>query len=118
METQKNMEQKLIDITLPRMEDKPKSLNTQRDKGPLIKFRDSWITQELRRIDLTKIEEIKLLYFFNKTQLAFIDENGSAYIGALTIRMTEDTNFNYNPLKAINSWSTQANNDPILNGWL
>jgi len=26
------MEQKLIDITLPRMEDKPKSLNTQRDK--------------------------------------------------------------------------------------
>jgi len=41
METHKNMEQKLIDITLPRMEDKPKNLNTQKDKGPLIKFRDS-----------------------------------------------------------------------------
>jgi len=49
------------------MEDKPKSLNTQREEGPLIKLRDSWITQELRRITqelgritLTKIEEIKL----------------------------------------------------------
>jgi len=41
METHKNMEQKLIDITLPRMEDKLKSLNTQRDKGSLIKLRDS-----------------------------------------------------------------------------
>ena len=29
------MERKLIDITLPRMEDKPKSLNTQRDKKEL-----------------------------------------------------------------------------------
>ena len=35
------MELKLIDITLPRMEDKPKSLNTQRDKGTLIKLWDS-----------------------------------------------------------------------------
>jgi len=41
METYKNMEQKMIHITLPRMEDKPKSLNTQRDKGPFIKLRDS-----------------------------------------------------------------------------
>jgi len=41
------MERKLIDITLPRMEDKPKSLNTQRDKGTLVKLGDSWITQEL-----------------------------------------------------------------------
>jgi len=85
------MERKLIDITLPRMEDKPKSWNTQRDKGPLIKFMDSWITQELRRITLTKIDEIKLVYFLNKTQLAFIGENGSTYIGALTIRITKDT---------------------------
>jgi len=38
METYKKMERKLTDITLPRMEDKPKSLNTQRDKGPLIKL--------------------------------------------------------------------------------
>jgi len=85
------MERKLIDITLPRMEDKPKSLNTQTDKGPLIKLGDSWITQELRRITLTRIEEIKLLYFLNKTQLAFIYENGSPYIGALTIIITKDT---------------------------
>ena len=35
------MERKLIDITLPRMEDKPKSRNTQRDKGPLIELMDS-----------------------------------------------------------------------------
>jgi len=41
METYKKMERKLTDITLPRMEDKPKSLKTQRDKGPLIKLRDS-----------------------------------------------------------------------------
>ena len=41
MEIYKKMERKLIDITLPRMEDKPKSLNTQRDKGTLIKLRDS-----------------------------------------------------------------------------
>ena len=35
------MKRKLIDVTLPRMEDKPKSLNTQRYEGPLIKLRDS-----------------------------------------------------------------------------
>jgi len=85
------MEQKLIDITVPRMEDKPKSWNTQRDKGPLIVLMDSWIIEELRRITLTKRDEIKLVYFLNKTQLAFIDENGSTYIGALTIRITKDT---------------------------
>jgi len=91
METYKTMERKLIDITFPRMEDKPKSLNTHSNKGPLTKLRDSWITQELRRITLTKIEEIKFWYFLNKTQLTFIDESGSVYIGALTIRMTKDT---------------------------
>jgi len=85
------MERKLIDITLPRMKDKPKSLNTQRDKGTLIKLGDSGITQEHRRITLTKIDEIKLVYFLNKTRLAFIDENGSSYIGALSIRITKDT---------------------------
>jgi len=41
METSKKMGRKLIDITLPRMEDKPKSLITQRDQGALIKLRDS-----------------------------------------------------------------------------
>jgi len=81
----------LINITLPRKEDKPKRLNTQRDKETLVKLKDSWITQELRRITLTKIDEIKLVYFLNKTQLAFIDENGSTYIGALSIRITKDT---------------------------
>jgi len=91
MATCKKMVQKLIDITLPRMEDKPKSLNTHSDKGPLTKLRDSWITQEFRRITLTKTEEIKLWYFLNKTQLAFIDESCSVYIGALTIGMTKDT---------------------------
>jgi len=91
METYKKMQRKLIDITLPRMEDKTKSSNTQRDKGPLLKLRDSRITQELRGITLTKIEEIKLLYFLNKTQLAFMDENGSSYIGALTTRIIKDT---------------------------
>ena len=85
------MERKLTDITLPRMEDKPKRLNTKSDKGPLIKLMDSWITQELRRITLTKMDEIQLDYFLNKTQLAFIDENGSTYIWALTIRITKDT---------------------------
>jgi len=85
------MEWKLIDITLPIMEGKPESWNTQRDKGLLIKLMDSWITQELRRITLTKIDDIKLVYFVNKTQLAFMDENGSTYIGALTIRITKDT---------------------------
>ena len=73
------------------MEDKPKSWNTQKDKGTLIKLGDSRITQEHRRITLTKIDEIKLVYFLNKTQLAFIDENGSTYIGALSITITEDT---------------------------
>jgi len=52
---------------------------------------DSLITQEPRRITLTKIDEIKLVYFLNKTQLAFIDENGSTYIRPLTIRITKDT---------------------------
>ena len=85
------MERKLMDITVPRMEDKPKSWNTQRDKGPLIVLMDSSITEELRRITFTKIDEIKLVYFLNKTQLAFNDENGSTYIGALTIRITKDT---------------------------
>jgi len=41
METYKKMEKKFIHITLPRVEDKPKSLNTQRDKRPLIKLGDS-----------------------------------------------------------------------------
>jgi len=91
METYKKMERKLINITLLRMKDKLKSLNTQSDKGTLIKPKDSWITQELRRIILTKIDEIKLVYFLNKTQLAFIDENGSTYIWALSIRITKDT---------------------------
>jgi len=85
------MERKLMDITVSRMEDKPKSWNTQRDKGPLIVLMDSSIIEELRRITFTKIDEIKLVYFLNKTQLAFIGENGSTYIGALTIRITKDT---------------------------
>jgi len=41
METYKKMKRKLIHITLQGIEDKPKSLNTQRDKGPLIKLGDS-----------------------------------------------------------------------------
>jgi len=41
METYKKMERKLIDITLPRMEDKPKTLSRQRDEGPFIKLKDS-----------------------------------------------------------------------------
>jgi len=41
METYKKMERKLIDITLPKREDKTKSSNTQRDKGPLVKLKDS-----------------------------------------------------------------------------
>ena len=53
---------------------------------------DSGINQELRRITLTKIDEIKLVFFFqNKTHLGFIDENGSTYIGGLTIKLTKDT---------------------------
>jgi len=59
------MERKLIHIKLPRMEDKPKSLNSKRDGGPLIKLKDSGITQEPRRITLTNIEEGKLLRFLN-----------------------------------------------------
>jgi len=41
METHKKMERKVIDITVPRMEDKPKTSSRQKDKGPLIKLRDS-----------------------------------------------------------------------------
>jgi len=47
----------------------------------------SWITQELRRITRTKIEEI----ISKQNSTCFIDENGSAYIEALTIRITTDT---------------------------
>jgi len=54
----KKMKWKLIDATLLRMEDKPKSLNKQRHKGLLIKLKGSWITQVLRRITFTKIKEI------------------------------------------------------------
>jgi len=85
------MKWKLIEVTLPRMQDKPMSLNTQREQGPLIKLKGSWITQEHRRVTLTKIEEIKVLYFLNKTQLDLIDKNGLAYIETLTIRITKDT---------------------------
>ena len=113
------MEWKLMDITLPRMEDKPKSWNTQRDKGPFITLMDSWITQELRRITLTKTDEIKLVYILNKTQLAFIDETGSTYIGALSIRITKDTWISITThIKLLINKSTQANNDPLLIGWL
>jgi len=41
MEIDKKMWWKLIAVTLPRMEDKPKSLNTQREERPLIKLMDS-----------------------------------------------------------------------------
>ena len=41
METDKKMQWKLIDVTLPRMEDNPKSLNTQSEKRPSIKLMDS-----------------------------------------------------------------------------
>ena len=41
METYTKTGQKLIHITLPKMEDKPKSLNTKKDKRPLIKLGDS-----------------------------------------------------------------------------
>jgi len=40
METHKKKERKLIDITVPRIEDKPKTLSRQRDKGPLMKLRN------------------------------------------------------------------------------
>jgi len=60
------MKWKLIEVTLPRMEDKPMSLNTQREQGPLIKLKGSLITQEHRRITHTKIQEIKLLYFLDE----------------------------------------------------
>jgi len=72
------MKWKWIEVTLPRMEDKPMSLNTQREQGPFIKLKGSRITQEYRRITLTTIEEIKLLYFLNKTQPDLIDKNGLA----------------------------------------
>jgi len=85
------MKWKLIKVTLLSMEDMPISLNTQREQGPLIKLKCSWITQEHRRITLTKIEGIQVLYFLNKTQLDFIDKNNLAYTGALTIRITKDT---------------------------
>jgi len=35
------MKWKLIEITLPRMEAKPMSLNTQGEQGPLIKLKGS-----------------------------------------------------------------------------
>jgi len=61
------------------------------------------MTEELMRITLTKIDEIKLVYFLNKTQLAFIDENGSTYIGAFNHQnYKRHINFNIIPLKAIN----------------
>jgi len=41
MEIDKKMKGKLIEVTLPRMEDKPMSLNTQREQGPLIKLKGS-----------------------------------------------------------------------------
>jgi len=37
-------------------------LNTQREKRALIKLKGSSITPELRRITLTKIDEIKLIF--------------------------------------------------------
>jgi len=38
----------------------------------------------------------------NKTQLDFIDKNDLAYIGALTIRITKDTEFSVTtPLKLL-----------------
>jgi len=41
MEIDKKMYWKLIDVTLPRMQDKPKSLNIQREERPSIKLMDS-----------------------------------------------------------------------------
>jgi len=35
------MKWKLIEVTLPWMDDKPMSLNTQRKQGPLIKLKGS-----------------------------------------------------------------------------
>jgi len=37
----KKMKWKWIEVTLPRVEDKPMSLNTQREQGPLIKLKGS-----------------------------------------------------------------------------
>ena len=91
------MKCKLIEVTLPRMQDKPMSLNTPREQGPLINLNGSWITQEHRRITITKIEEIKLLYFLNKTQLDFTDKNGLAYIGALPPELQKTHKFQYHP---------------------
>jgi len=85
------MKWKLIKVTIPRMQDNPMSLNTEREQRPLIKLKASWITHDHRRISLTRIKVIKVLYFLNKTQLDFIDKNGLAYIRALPIRITKDT---------------------------
>jgi len=41
MEINKKMERELIGVTLPRMEDKPKSSSTQRYEGHLIKLKNS-----------------------------------------------------------------------------
>jgi len=41
MEIYKKMYWKLIDVTLPRMEDKPKSLNTQTEERSSIKLMES-----------------------------------------------------------------------------
>jgi len=43
----------------------------------------------------------------NKTQLDFINKNGLAYIGALTIRITRDTQFSITtPLKLLMNHSS------------
>ena len=41
MEIDKKMQWKLIDVKLPRMVDKPKSLNAQREERPSVKLMDS-----------------------------------------------------------------------------
>ena len=41
MEIDTKMQWKLIDVALPRMQDKPKSLKTQREERPSIKLMDS-----------------------------------------------------------------------------
>jgi len=50
MEIDLKIKWKLIDVTFPSMEDKPKSLKTQKRWKTLIKLKDSSITQEFRRI--------------------------------------------------------------------
>jgi len=47
METYTKMERKLIDITLPRREDKPKSLNTHSDKDL---WQKSGILESLKKL--------------------------------------------------------------------